>query len=88
MSEGARYAPPASGAEAAIEVEIHVSEGPVYFRIPFSTFAEAFGTTGNSREEMFKTFIDKKFGIWPKISKKTPLMFVGEVYTVTPQDLS
>jgi hypothetical protein len=88
MGDGARYAPPSQNAEAAIEVEIHVAEGPVYFRIPFSTFAKAFRTASDSREDMFKTFIDKKFGIWPKISQKVPLMFVGEVHMVTPQDLS
>jgi hypothetical protein len=88
MSEGARYAPSGPGTEAAIEVEIQVPGGPVYFRIPFSTFAKAFRTASDSREDMFKTFIDKNFGIWPKISQKVPLMFVGDVYTVTPQDLS
>jgi hypothetical protein len=88
MNEGARCVPPGPDAEAAIEVEIQVAEGPVYLRIPFSTFAKAFGTASDSREDMFKTFIDKKFGIWPRIAKTVPLMLVGEVYTVTVQDLS
>ena len=87
MSEGARYASPGPDAEAAIEVEIEVPGGPVYFRIPASTLSRAFGLASDSREAMFKVFIDKKFGIWPKLSAKIPRMFVGEVYTVTAQDL-
>jgi hypothetical protein len=88
MREGATYAPSGPGAEAAIEVEIQVPGGPIYFRIPFSSFAKAFGLTSDSREDVFKVFIDKKFGIWPKLSAKVPRMLVGEVNTVTAQDLS
>ena len=65
-----------------------MSDGPVYLRIPFGTLAKIFGTPNDSSLEMFKTFIDRKFGIYDKIAVKALHLFVGEVYTVTPQDLS
>ena len=87
LSEGATYAPAGPDAEAAIEIEIQKAAGPIYFRIPASTFAAAFGKTGDSREHLFRAFIAKKFNIWPKLSKKVTCVPVGELYTVTPQDL-
>ncbi len=87
MSEGAIYAPPGPDAEAAIEVEIPVPVGTVYFRIPFSAFSQVFRTVSDGREDMFRTFSNLKLGIWPKLSKKVPSMSAGEVYTVTAEDL-
>src|ERR1700690_2554544 len=51
LKEGARYVPAGPDAEAAIEVEIENPDGMVYLRIPASTFAKAFGTVGDSREQ-------------------------------------
>jgi hypothetical protein len=86
LTEHAHYTPPGPGIEAAIEVEMHMTEGPVYLRIPASIFAKAFGTVGDSREQLFRTFIDKKYGIWPKLWKKAIQLLPGEAYTVTPDD--
>jgi hypothetical protein len=87
MTERASYAPPGPDAEAAIEVEIPAPEGAVYFRIPFSSLSRVFHTPTDSRADMFRTFGNLKLGIWPKLSKKIPSMNVGEVYTVTADDL-
>jgi hypothetical protein len=87
MSKGARYTPPGPDAEAAIEVEIENPDGVVYLRIPASTFAEAFGTVGDSREQLFGAFISRKFGIWPKLASKVSKLLGGEMYTVLPRDL-
>ena len=87
MSDGARYAPPGPGAEAAIEVEIPVPGGTVCLRIPYSALAQAFRTISDGREDMFRTFSNQKLGIWPKLSRKIPLLSGGDVYTVTADDL-
>jgi hypothetical protein len=88
MSEGARYAPSGPGAEAAIEVEMDGPAGPVFLRMPASTFAKVYGTIGDSRDRLFGVFINKKADIWPKLWKKVPGLSAGEVYTVTPEDLA
>ena len=88
MTDGASYAPPGPGTEAAIEVEFSVPEGKAHFRIPFSAFSEVFHTVSDSREDMFRTFSNPKLGIWLRLFEKRALMVVGEVYTVTAEDLS
>jgi hypothetical protein len=37
---------------------------------------------------MFKTFLEKELGIWPKLTKNFSWMTAGDVYTVTVEDLS
>jgi hypothetical protein len=87
MSNGTRYTPSGPDAEAAIEVEIPVPAGTVCLRIPYSAFAPAFRTLSDGREDMFRTFNNQKLGIWPKLSRKIPLLNGGDVYTVTADDL-
>jgi hypothetical protein len=87
VSDGTRYTPSGPGAEAAIEVEIPVPAGTVCLRIPFSALAQAFRTGSDGCEDMFLTFNNQKLGIWPKLSRKIPLLNGGDVYTVTADDL-
>jgi hypothetical protein len=87
MIEHPRYVPPKPDGDAAIEFEFGLPDGPVVFRIPFSTFATRYRTASNSRSDMIKAFIDRKFEIWPKLYKLTDQLKPGDVHIVTPRDL-
>jgi hypothetical protein len=85
--EDPRYVPAEPGGEASIEFEFSTPEGLVVFRIPFSTFATRYRTASNSRSDMIKAFVDRKFEIWPKLYKITGQLKPGDVHIVTPRDL-
>ena len=85
--EDPRYVPAEPGGEAAIEFEFSLPDGPVVFRIPFSTFATRYRTASNSRSDIIKAFIDRKFEIWPKLYKITGQLKLGDVHIVTSRDL-
>ena len=87
MIEDPRYVPAVPGGEAAIEFEFSRPDGPVIFRIPFSTFETRYRTASNTRSDMIKAFIDRKFEIWPKLYKMTGQLKPGDLHVVTPRDL-